>query len=137
MINILVWFLLSAPMIVEIIIDKIDFKKGKKDKKILDIILRAGALLPLTYLTSHIDHKTMWQGYVLAIGLYVMFFDYIIAWLMFKNPFYLGKTSKLDQLWAMCGPIGGFVIRGILFGICLTAYYAPMMFVCGSCDGKY
>ena len=122
--NIMAFIILSIPMILEIIQDNRDFKKEKKDKKVLDVILRVVILLPLTYLAGPVlTGQTMWQGLILATGIYVMFFDFIMGYIVKKNIFYLGNTSKLDQIWGRVPWHMQIPIRGILLASAMSAFY--------------
>lgn len=111
-------------MIIEAAVDYLDHKKGKRDKKTLDVILRVAAFVAVGFIAAPTDGKTWWQGAILSLGLFVMFFDYIMGYLLTKNPFFLGKTSKTDSLWVRIGPIGGIIWRGVLFATALKFYYA-------------
>lgn len=125
MINILVWLLTLAPIGVEAFGDYKSAKKGKKDKKGLDVLYRGiyyvGVGLILHW-TKAIPQQ-FWQFVLLGIGSYVMFFDYLTGILFGHNPFYLGKTSQTDSFWNHIPVIAGILWRGIVFASCLTAFY--------------
>lgn len=126
MINqLIIWVAALIPIAWEAITDYRDNKKEKKDRKALDVLYRAvwytavGTILHIT----GIMNQTFWQFAILGLGSYVMVFDYIMGYLLKKNIFYVGTTSKLDQLWGFVPPWGSIIIRGIIFASALTAFY--------------
>jgi len=120
-----IWVAALIPIAWEAITDYRDNKKEKKDRKALDVLYRAvwytavGIVLHITGIMS----QTFWQFAILGLGSYVMVFDYIMGYLLKKNIFYVGTTSKLDQLWGFVPPWGSVIIRGIIFASALTAFY--------------
>lgn len=125
MINeILTWLLLASPLIWESITDIREYKKGKRDDKKKDVYVRGGIALGASWLVSLLNpNVTILQALALSIGIFVMFFDYIVAYGMTKRLTFLGTTAKTDGLWARIGPLGGLLWRSIIFATCLIVYY--------------
>ncbi len=122
-INILAYLIIKIPLVMEVAQDIHDFKNKKKDKKALDVLYRFLILIPCTYVAGVITGQTIWQGFILAIGQYIMFFDPIMGYVVNKDIMYLGETSKLDRILAKVPKKLLLVIRGILFAGSIAAYY--------------
>lgn len=101
-----------------------NYRKGKPDKKKgRDAVFRTIGFFAAGVAQSLFTDHPWWTGTILSFGLFVMFFDYIMAWGMSKRLDYLGKTAWTDRLigW-MAWPYILF-IRGWVFAVALTFYY--------------
>lgn len=134
--HILVWAILAMPTIIEAILDfrahKKEQAKAKADPKYKpkgdnhkeDLKMRAALMIVAGIAVSLLDPgHAAWQGVILSLGIFVMFFDYLMGFLLTKNPFYLGETSQTDSWWAAIPLHGALLWRGILFVSAITAYY--------------
>jgi hypothetical protein len=123
--QLLIWMGVLTPIVWEAITDYRDSQKEKKDRKVQDVMYRAlwYTAVGLLFHATGIMEQSFWQFALLGLGLYVMVFDYIMGYLLKKNIFYVGTTSKLDQLWGFVPPWGSVIIRGIIFASTVTAFY--------------
>lgn len=124
--ELLVWIVLIMPTILEVTLDRIDIKRFGTDrhKSTGDLLVRGSALFFAGFLAHLISpDKAIWQGAVLALGMFVMFFDYIMGYLLTKNPFYLGKTSQSDRFLSEMPWYGILFFRGVLFVSTIATYY--------------
>lgn len=116
--------LLFLPTLFEILTDRADWKKHIKDKKGQDVIIRTilmAFVALLNYLFIDKD-STFWQSFILSVGYFVMFFDYIIGVIMARNPFFLGTTSQTDRIWKFIPWYCGLLVRGTVFAISIILY---------------
>lgn len=118
--------LLSLPTVYEIVADVREWRKGERDKKTHDVIIR-GVMMALVALLDYlfVGKETFWQSYFLSVGIFVMFFDYIMGMYLTKNPFFLGTTSKTDGIWKFLPWYLGLLVRGTLFAMsyCIYKYW--------------
>jgi hypothetical protein len=122
--EILAFLILSLPMLVEAYLDIRNYRKGRPDKKKgRDAVFRVLAMLLLGAACTVLTGKTWWQGALLSAGIFVMFFDYLMAWGMSKRLDYLGKTSVTDKMISWMPWFAVLFFRGIIFAICATIYY--------------
>jgi hypothetical protein len=123
-IEIATWLLMSLPMVAEVLTDYKDYKAGTKDNKPVDVILR-GLLIAFTafVVKQYQPDVPFWHIFLLGVGIYIMFFDFIMGYLIKGNIFYLGETSKLDKL-LKSTPLEGIVfVRGTIFVSTIAVYY--------------
>jgi hypothetical protein len=115
--------LLSVPTIYEIVSDVKEWRKDERDKKTRDVIIR-GLMMVLVALIDclFVGKESFWQGYILSIGLFVMFFDYIMGIYLTKNPFFLGTTSQTDSIWKFLPWYLGVLVRGTFFAATIILY---------------
>jgi len=118
--------LLAVPTIYEIVADVKEWRKDERDKKTRDVIIRA-VMMALVALLDYlfVGKQTFWQSYLLSVGIFVMFFDYIMGIYLTKNPFFLGTTSKTDGIWQFLPWYLGLLVRGTLFAMsyCIYKYW--------------
>lgn len=124
MINILHFILLASPTIVEAYLDLKNYKKGKPDKKKgRDMVFRIIGMLVASVIVSLTGGESWWQSALLSGGLFVMFFDVIMAVAMKKKFWYLGTTSRIDRALGSLPWIYVMLIRGFIFVCTATIYY--------------
>src|SRR5690242_6032100 len=109
--------LLASPTIVEATSDYIDFKRGKEDKKRFDVFLRSLLTISVGVAASYINGLDFnWlQGIVMSFGVFVMFFDYIMGYLLTGDPFFLGETAETDKEMTRMPEKRLLLYRGIVF----------------------
>ena len=119
------WLLVSLPMVAEILTDYKDYKNGTKDNKPMDVVLRGLLILFVSFVVKQFQPADvpLWHIFLLGFGVYIMFFDFIMGYLIKGNIFYLGSTSKLDKALKVL-PLEGIVLfRGIIFVSTIAIYY--------------
>src|SRR5688572_19126555 len=91
--------LMASPTGVEAFLDIRNYRKGKRDKKKgRDAIIRTAGFLAAGILQSLFTDHPWWTGTLLSFGIFVMFFDYIMALGMSKRLDYLGQTAWTDRM---------------------------------------
>ena len=123
--SILTWAVLSAPLVWEVLSDYNEWRKEKRDKKREDVAIRGCLMGVAAVINTHlIDPSVMaWQGFMLSAGIFIFHFDYIMGYLLTKNPFFLGTTSQTDIFLKSLSGLLGLFGRGILFAIGIFIYY--------------
>lgn len=89
--------LLALPTILEATLDYREWRQGKKDKKTLDVVLRGLGMLVVGVIVSWFTDHQFWQGTLYSLGIFILFFDYIMGELLIGDIFFLGSTSKTDK----------------------------------------
>lgn len=116
--------LLSVPTIYEIVADVNEWRKGERDKKTHDVIIRA-VIMSLVSLVNclFVDTSvTFWQSFILSVGVFIFFFDPMMGIYLKKNPFFLGTTSKTDQFWKFLPWYCQLLVRGTTLAIGFILY---------------
>lgn len=116
--------LLSVPTVYEIISDVYEWRKGERDKKKRDVIIRGLMMTAVSMINCFVlaPEVTFWQSFGLSVGLFVLFFDYIMGIYLTKNPFFLGTTSQTDMFWKFIPWYIGLLMRGTVFAISFVLY---------------
>ena len=136
LINIIVWLVLFVPTVLEAALDYREHKKReerakkdpnykpKGDNHVGDLVMRGALMVVMGIIAHFIDPQYMWwQGSILSLGIFIMFFDFIMGYLLTKNPLYLGKTSQTDRKLVGLSGFATIFCRGILFASAVTTYY--------------
>ncbi len=124
LINIIVWVVLAVPTILEVVADYKEHKKKPGDNHVGDLIMRGIMMVVMGVIAHFINPEyAWWQGTILSIGIFVMFFDYAMGVLLTKNPFYLGTTSQTDSILRKSPWFSLLIVRGLLFVASIITYY--------------
>lgn len=130
--QILAFLLMSLPAVAEVIADVKEWKNNIRDKKGLDVVFRVLGMTLVGIFQSWFTDISWWQGAILSAGIFILTFDYIMGyfltkhkkgWSLTKRLTFLGTTSRIDRfLREIHWPFVLF-FRGIIFAVCITAYY--------------
>lgn len=119
-----IWFVAACPMLLELTQDYVDHKNDRRDKKAQDVMGR-GILIWLAGIIMYggFGAPSVWQSMGLSLGIFVFFFDYIIAYLLTKSLKFLGSTSKSDRFLKRFSPKQLLLARGLFFASTVAIYY--------------
>lgn len=122
--NLIVLALLSFPTIQEIVFDFFfEYKKGKRDNKVGDTIIRGIVIFFLSALSLFFGAPSLWKSMLLSTGIFIMFFDYTMGILLTNNPFFLGTTSQSDRKLSIWPWYLLLLARGLFFAATVFIYY--------------